>query len=105
MKKQRIYLSGKISGLQESEARLNFEYYANKASEMFAYPENVIIINPFDIRPFLGIKTWFCYMLADIYELSMCDTIFMQPNWTESRGAVIEYFFAKFIFKITVIKP
>jgi hypothetical protein len=104
MEKSRVcYISGRISGLQESEARANFEYYANKARETSVRP--VIIVNPFNIRPFLGIKTWFCYMLADLRELSMCDAIFMQPNWTESRGAVIEFFFAKFIFKITVIKP
>ena len=103
MKQPICYVSGRITGLDEEAVRINFDYYCEKASRMFI--GDVTIVNPLHIRPLFGIKRWTFYMLKDIYVLSMCTHIYMQPNWTDSRGAVIEYFFAKFIFKLDVIKP
>ena len=98
----KIYISGKISGLEKTEYEMNFE----KAEfdifyKYFDYSK--IIINPLDLKPFLGIKNWWCYMITDLYNLRKCTHIAMQNNWTDSKGAVIEYFFAKFIFKLQVI--
>jgi hypothetical protein len=42
-------------------------------------------------------------MFGDIVELRKCNTIAMQPNWIDSKGACIEHFYAKFILKLKVI--
>lgn len=96
----KIYISGKISGIKIELAKQNF-YFSCK--EIVKYHNADIVVNPFDIKPFLGSKCWLCYMIADIAELRKCTHIAMQKNWTDSRGAVIEYYFAKFIFKQKII--
>lgn len=97
---KRIYLSGKISGLHPEDARQNF-LFAER--ELRTYHQTDNIINPFSIRPFLGIKSWLFYMISDIREQSTCTHSAFMYNWLESRGAVIEYFFARFIFKHYII--
>jgi len=106
----KIYISGKISGLEKSEYTKNFEIAAIQlylnADYTFYKGKHLpyrYIINPLDLKPFLGIKSWLCYMITDLYHLRKCSHIAMQKNWTDSMGAVIEYFFAKFIFKLQVI--
>ena len=108
----KIYVSGKISGLPIETAIKNFEITKKSLRHQLSKFESkretdgvetkLWIIVPFDIRPFCGIKTWLFYMINDLRVLRTCETIVMQKDWTDSRGAVIEYFFAKFIFKINV---
>ena len=97
---KRIYISGKISGLHPEDARQNFQFAER---ELRTYHQTNNIINPFSIRPFLGIKCWLFYMISDIREQSTCTHSAFMYNWLESRGAVIEYFFARFIFKHHII--
>ena len=85
----KIYISGKISGLPEKEYKTNFILAAIEA-QYYRYFDCKETVNPCNIKPFLGIKTWFFYMIADIRELLKCDAIYMQRNWMESRGARIE---------------
>lgn len=94
------YLSGKISGLTVEEYIRNFDF-AKYHIEADYEPEE--IINPIDIKPFLGIKRWLFYMIADLWQLSKCTHIAMQKNWVDSKGAWLEYGYAKFILKIPVI--
>ena len=129
----KIYISGRISGLSEKEYTENFNdarraIYLNidkKYDIEGVYYDG--IINPLEIKPLFGSckrtkeyyedgikkfkkhwtefykENWINYMISDILELRKCDTIAMQPNWIESKGAVIEYFYAKFILKLKVI--
>jgi len=108
----KIYLSGKITGLTEDEREKNF----NKAqldTIMYLLKKNDNIykgehyINPLHIKPLFGIKKWLFHMIADIRELKKCDAISFQTNWLNSKGAVVEYFFSKFIFnhEIIFLKP
>ena len=97
---KRIYLAGKISGLYIEKTRQNF-MFAERELRTYHTPNEVV--NPFNIRPFLGIRSWICYMITDIRELSTCTHAAFMFNWRESRGAVIEYFFARFIFKQEII--
>ncbi len=92
----KIYISGKISGLEKHEYEANFEFAEN---ELKKWRNDLVIINPLRIKPFLGIRVWLCFMIADLWELRKCDAIYLQRNWVNSKGAVIEYFFAKFIWK------
>ena len=118
MKVDKIYISGKITGLHKYVCKRNFEKaiklaqeWADKENELtvsngilkYKCVLNYTIINPLNIKPFLGLKNWLCYMINDIRELRKCNVIAMQPNWMYSKGAVIEYFIAKFILKIKVI--
>ena len=96
---KKIYISGQISGLNESEFRYNFW----EASDIINHKYGIDYINPLDLKPFLGIKCWLCYMITGLYHLRKCTHIALQSNWNNSRGAVIEYFFAKFIFKHQII--
>ena len=95
----KIYISGKISGLSEKEYKYNFF----ECQDIINHKYGREWINPLDIKPFLGVKCWFCYMIMDLLALRKCTHIAMQRNWIDSKGSVIEYFFAKFIFKIKII--
>ena len=94
---EKVYVSGKISGLDLIESQKNFKNAAILVSEMKKKP-----INAFYIKPLFGVKKWFFYMVSDVNVLRKCDSIAMQSNWTDSKGAVIEYFLAKFVFKLKV---
>lgn len=101
----KIYISGKMSGLSIEEYNANFK---NTEQHVLGKYEKVVtvkqvggyscsfyqppkVINPLNIKPFLGIKTWHGYMVNDVLQLLKCDAIYMQNNWTESRGAKIEF--------------
>lgn len=96
--KNRIYLSGKITGLTPQECGRNFRMAGWKLQRDHGN-DNVEIINPLMIKPFLGIKTWFFHMISDLWQLRKCHTIYMLSNWQESRGAKIEKKFAEFLNK------
>ena len=100
------YLSGKISGLTEGEYTRNFalaERHIYWLKEFEGKRDLIKIINPLDIKPLFGIKKWWCYMFNDLKALRKCTHIAMQPNWIYSKGAWLEYGYAKFILKIPVI--
>lgn len=90
MKQTKIYLSGKISGLPTNEYTLNFHnatYQSLVYAGMFNFPD---IINPIEIKPLFGIKSYWFYMAADIYHELKCTHVAFQKNWIDSRGARIE---------------
>ena len=95
-----VYISGKISGLHIENAKQNFEF---ACKYIVKYHNAANVINPFDIKPFLGIKHWFFYMINEIIKQRKCTHSAFQQNWKDSKGAVIEYYFAKFIFKQEII--
>lgn len=103
----KIYISGKISGLSEKEYNKNFYNAKSKIYLDGIDGFNMIlacqIISPLSINPIFGIKKWLFFMISDIAALRKCTHIAMQKNWIDSKGAVIEYFFAKFIFKQQII--
>ena len=92
-----IYLSGPISGKNIDLAKQNFEF-AEKEVKRYLTP--TAVINPFGIKPFLGIKNWWCYMITDLWQLRKCDTIFMLKGWKNSRGACIEHLYSVWTKKI-----
>lgn len=104
MKTNKIYISGKISGLSKYMYELNFEY---ADTDLFIMHKNLYInseiINPLQIKPLFGIKSWLFYIISDLWKLRKCTHIALQKNWLDSKGAVLEYFFSKFIFKQQII--
>lgn len=97
---KRVYVSGKISGIKLEYAKQNFQF---ACKEVVKFHEADFVVNPFDIQPFLGIKHWICYMINDIRKQRKCTHTAFMWNWKDSKGAVIEYFCAKFIFKHQII--
>lgn len=100
-----IYLSGRISGLTKKEYTANFLLAENKFKKGYVdYDFDFIdVINPLNIKPLFGIKNWWCYMAADLWQLRKCDTIALMQNWKDSKGACVEHFIGKFILKLKVI--
>lgn len=96
---KKIYISGKISGLDI--------YYAKRKffeSWIDQYVGDVTPINPFDVKPLFGINKWIFYMIADIWVLLKCDAILLQPDWIDSRGSKIEVIVAILTGKLIIIE-
>ena len=86
--RQKIYLSGKISGLPICETIKNFESAENQLKGL------ATIVNPMRLKHDHD-KTWESYMKEDIKALLECDAIAMLPNYNDSKGALIELNLAK----------
>ena len=89
---KKIYISGKITGLDLTEA-MNLFNFAMHHITIQSRGKNKPV-NPFYIMPFFGIKTWFFYLINDLRVLRKCDSVYFLTNWSESRGARIEMVFA-----------
>ena len=81
---KRIYISGKITGI-EGEAAAIFEKAEAEVLKLGFEPVNPMKINhDHDL-------SWQSYMKADIKALMNCDGIYLINNWKESKGARIEH--------------
>lgn len=87
--KTKIYLSGKISGLEKFQYEANFLTATTQILRM-QICSLLDIVNPCEINPLFGIKCWFCHMVADIWALLFCSHVAFQKNWIDSNGARIE---------------
>lgn len=85
-----IYISGKISGLDLETARRNFAAAADQIKSEGGDP-----MNPMEYIEVEEGKTWEEYMKEALYLMLMSEEILMLPDWTNSRGAKIEYALAK----------
>ena len=81
----KIYISGKITGLDITEAQEKFNRY-----ESSLISEGFEVINPMKISPFRQDKTWNDYMRDCVRALCDCEMIGMMPCWQTSKGAQIE---------------
>jgi hypothetical protein len=82
---KKIYISGKITGIELQKAQEKFSRYESSLKVMGFDP-----VNPMTISPFKVDKTWEEYMKDCIRALCECEIIGMMPCWTSSRGARIE---------------
>ncbi len=83
MKKQTIYLAGKMSGLPE----MNFPLFHATAERLREIGWEVV--NTAEINPDKHLS-WRECMRTDIAELVFCDAIFMIDGWEDSPGATLE---------------
>ena len=88
MNKDRRYIAGPMSGLQE----LNFPAFHAEAARLRA--QGITAINPAEINQDHGM-TWEQCMRADIAALVTCDSVSMLPGWENSKGAALEYHIAE----------
>lgn len=86
----KIYISGKITGLDLQKAKSNFrEAHINLTAQ------GSHAVNPMIEVVYHSGKTWSDYMVGALKLLLDCDAIFMLKNWEESKGAKLEYHIAK----------
>lgn len=86
----KIYISGKISGIEIDAAY----YFASAEQELKSLGYEVI--NPMTLSHEHD-KSWHSYMKEDVKALCECDEIFMLSNWTDSKGAIIEHTIAMYL--------
>ena len=88
-RKTRCYNSGKIGELGYLTVVKNFEKADKDIASMGFTP-----VNPVN-NGLSPKRTWILHMIVDILMLATCGNIYLQTNWRSSRGAKIEYRFAK----------
>ncbi len=93
--KKKCYISGKITGLTPKEAESNFKTASVDAIFLGYEPVNPYLILPDGEQPKDEKNIWCWHMKADIKAMMDCEAIFMQSNWRESKGAIVEHDLAK----------
>ena len=88
MKQKKVYISGKMSDMEESEYKCLF----NEA-EARLLAEGYEVINPANIEYIP--EEYGNQLLIALGELNKCDAIYFMENWIHSNGARCEYWFAK----------
>lgn len=86
---KKVYISGKISGLEYADAIDHFEDAENWISEQDQCPVNPMRLLQHDMLDYAD------YLKADIAVLIQCDAIYMLDNYVTSPGARLELSIAK----------
>jgi hypothetical protein len=82
---KKIYIAGKINGLE------NYKEVFKKAEDKLLKEGN-ICMNPAVSGEGFPYKA---YMPICLQMVEVCDAIYMLSNWKDSRGAKVEYEYAK----------
>lgn len=88
----KVFISGKVSGLPRLVAYGNF---ANKEREL--QQMGYATVNPMKICKEKW--SWLRCMAVCLWHILWCDKVCRLDNWQDSRGARIEYKFAKLLKK------
>lgn len=91
-KRVKVFISGKVSGM---------DYYVafNKFSEEEAMLSRIgyEVVNPTKLCK--KHWSWLRCMVVCLWNLLWCNCVYQLDNWQDSRGARIEYKWAKFLGK------
>lgn len=90
MQRQKIYISGKITGLDYQETFNNFERIENMLIE-----RGYDVVNPMKLCPKNDSWEWADYMEKDLGALLRCNAIYLMKNWSDSLGARCEFLVAR----------
>jgi hypothetical protein len=85
----KIYISGKITGLEHEVAKMYFKVVEDKLRDAGHTP-----MNPMELVPYHAENKYEDYMAEDVRILLACEAILMLENWRDSKGARIEHFIA-----------
>lgn len=81
---KRIYLAGRITGLNYKEVRKRFA-----RAETYLMSLGFEVVNPIRLVP--ENSSWTDSMRTCMHYLSLCNFMALLPGWERSRGASIEY--------------
>lgn len=87
MSKQKLYISGPITGLPEEKVRYDFHEAENRLRRLFPTYELVNPLNnglPFD-------APWEEHIEADLLSLQGCNAVYFMDGWENSLGCQIEH--------------
>lgn len=99
MKRCKVYISGRITGLPKNEYEALFS-----AAEATLQAKGYEVITPTKIQPAPAeidpmmrteAEIWKAHLKADIRELVECNAVFMLSNWELSEGATLEHSIAR----------
>ncbi|MBO7280574.1 MAG: DUF4406 domain-containing protein [Bacteroidaceae bacterium] len=88
----KVFISGRVSDLPYLVAYGNFSN-AERTLASMGYE----VVNPMKICK--KNWSWLRCMIKCLWAITFCDKIYQLDNWKESRGARIEYKWAKFLRK------
>lgn len=97
MKKKKVFISGKVSGLLYSQAKHNFDVV-----EKFYKDLGYTVWNPTNHCKVTW--SWLRCMVVCLWNLAKCDIVDFLHGWEDSRGSRIEYKFAKLLRKELVFE-
>jgi nucleoside 2-deoxyribosyltransferase len=83
-KMRKIYIAGKITGLDKEQINANFRIAKLQCIAMGFMP-----VCPLELEHNHE-KTWSAYMKEDMAAMLQCDAVYAQVNWSYSKGATIE---------------
>jgi len=90
MRKEKVYIAGKISGLDYNEVKEKF----TEAHVRLLY------LGLIPVTPIFFCKqhwNWYRCMIVCLWHLAKCDRIYFLPDWKDSKGARIERGIAKLL--------
>ena len=91
----KVYISSQISGLEKDDYMERFAKAEKKLSREF-----FSVINPAKVNAQLPENTTYReYMNMSLTMLDMCDYIYLLDGWEKSKGACLEYQYAKTLGK------
>lgn len=85
----KVYISGKITGLDPEIVRRNFDLSIESVKNLGFEP-----VSPYLKNGIPDDAVWQKHMVKDIELLFSCDAIYMQKNWRDSIGSRIEHYIA-----------
>lgn len=83
MSKTKIYIAGKITGMEEEA----FQLFQKAEDQLSGW--HFEVVNPMKL-PHKHDKTWQSYMDECIPALLECEQIYLLDNWHKSKGAKME---------------
>ena len=93
-RRKKCYNSGKITGIPGTTSWFNFLRADREITELGYRP-----VNPLAERWLKPSAPWLLHMIVDVWHLLWCDAVYFQKNWSDSKGARIEFQTAMFLNK------
>ena len=91
----KVFISGRVSGLKPETVRKNFAR-AEKKFKSIGYE----VVNPTKLCK--KEWSWFRCMVVCLWNLAKCNCVYMIPNYKYSRGAKFELCFANLLGKTVI---
>jgi hypothetical protein len=96
---KRVYICGKITGLNESDVELKFK----KATE-YLQTKHEIVVNPYEYCKEIGITGWYECMRVLVPVIATMEIIYVLNDYYDSNGGIWEIAIADKVYNIPIVK-